>query len=445
MKYSIIGAARSGTAAAVLARNKGHQVLLSEYKSKEEIPTETLQTLADAGIDSEFGGHSGRVLDCDTMIVSPGVPRTAQVILQAEEKKIPIISEIEFAYQNTQNPIVAVTGTNGKTTTTSLIEHIFKTAGRDAVAAGNIGLPLSACVENVSPETVLVVEISSFQLDRIVDFRPQVSVITNISPDHLQYHGSMENYVETKWKIAKNQQSNNLLILNCDDDVLMQSQADFLRGNPETAHFSSGPVATGVGIDKDRIIFYRHKEEVLMTTQELALPGIHNACNSMAAALAARYFDIPNEKIRESLMTFRAVPHRLEEVRTIGGVTFVNDSKATNIDSAWYALQSYPNPIIWIAGGRGDNNDYSLLDPHVEKSVEHIIAVGEEADAIFNRYCLKKPCEKAFDLQEAVEKAFNAADSGDVVLFSPACKSFDMFKSYEERGDKFKEIINKLK
>jgi UDP-N-acetylmuramoylalanine--D-glutamate ligase len=447
MKITVIGAANSGTAAAVLAKHRGYEVFISEYNPKEKVKQENLELLETNQIESEFGGHTDRALDCEKIVVSPGVPRTAGIIKQAEEKSIKIVSEPEFACEGIKNPIIAVTGTNGKTTTTSLIEHIFKTAGKNVIACGNIGIPVSEAVEKVAEDTVLVVEISSFQLDRIFDFKPEVAVITNITPDHLSYHGSMDNYVETKWKIAKNQEADNLLILNADDDVLTQSKSDNLRGNPSVAYFSAGQVATGVGIDEDRIIFYKaqHKDEVLMTTQELALPGIHNAYNSMAAALAARYFEISDKAISESLRTFQAVEHRLEKVRTIGGVTFVNDSKATNVNSTWYALQSYDKPLIWIAGGRGDNNDYSLLDKHVQKHVTHIVTLGEESEAIFNHYCLLKPCLKADSLQAAVEKAFHSADNDSIVLFSPACKSFDMFDSYIKRGEAFKEIINNLK
>jgi UDP-N-acetylmuramoylalanine--D-glutamate ligase len=203
----------------------------------------------------------------------------------------------------------------------------------------------------------------------------------------------------------------------------------------------------GIGMKQDQLVFYskQHKEEVLMTAHELALPGIHNTYNSMAAALAARYFEIPNQIIRDSLMSFKSVEHRLEAVRTIGGVTFVNDSKATNINSTWYALQSYDNPIVWIAGGRGDNNDYSILDKYVEENVTHIITIGEETETIFNHFCLSKPCTRAESLEDAVTKAFQVAENKDIILFSPACKSFDMFNSYEHRGKVFKEIVNNLK
>ncbi len=447
MKYAVIGAAKSGVAVAVLAKKIGHSVFLSEYKNKEKIAEEFINKLNSNSIDVEFGGHTERVLEAEVIIVSPGVPRTVPIIVEAEKKGIPVISEMEFACSQIKNPIIAVTGTNGKTTTTSLIEHIFATAGRKAIAAGNIGIPLSEYVENLEDDTVVIVEISSFQLDRTDLFQPEVAVITNITPDHLSYHGSMQDYVETKWKIASNQNENNLLILNCDDDTLSSSKSDYLRGNPKIEYFSKNPVPMGIGIKQEQIVFYseKHKDEVLMTTQDLALPGIHNAYNSMAAALAARFFEIPNEDIRDSLMTFQAVEHRLEAVRSIGNVAFINDSKATNINSTWYALQSYNTPIVWIAGGRGDNNNYSILDEWVEKNVSHIIAIGEEKDAIFNHYCLKKPCTRCNDLNEAVTKAFEAAEKDDVILFSPACKSFDMFDSYVQRGEVFKQIVNGLK
>ena len=446
MKYSIIGAAKSGIAASVLAKQLGHSVFLSESKNKADISAETINKIKQSRIDCEFGGNTNKALEVDCIIVSPGVPRHIPILIEAEKLKIPIISEMEFACQQIENPIIAITGTNGKTTTTSLIEHIFKFAGRKVIAAGNIGIPLSEYVNNLDADTIVVVEISSFQLDRIEKFHPQVAIIMNVTPDHLSYHGTMENYVETKWKIASNQNQNNLLILNYDDVTLSETKEKFLRGTPSIAYFSENSVPMGIGLKQDDIIFLQqHNEEVLMAKQDLALPGIHNTYNSMAAALAARYFDIPNDNIRESLKTFKAVEHRLELVRTIGGVAFVNDSKATNINSTWYALQSYKQPIIWIAGGRGDNNNYSLLDGFVSKNVSHIIAIGEEKEAIFNHYCTMKPCIFAEDMEDAVIKAYEVAEKQNVILLSPACKSFDMYDSYGHRGNIFKKIVTGLK
>jgi UDP-N-acetylmuramoylalanine--D-glutamate ligase len=446
MKISIIGAARSGISAAKLANRLQHSVLISDSKPIESFDKEVLNQFDNLGINYEFGAHTEKIYNCDIMVVSPGVHPTSPIIQEAQNRGLKIISEMEFAYQNLKNPIIAITGTNGKTTTTSLIAHIFNNSGRTAVTAGNIGTPLSDYAGQISEDTVVVIEVSSFQLDRIDHFKPDVAIILNITPDHISYHGSMENYVETKWKITLNQIAKNLLILNSDDDTLSQSCHKYLKGSPRIEYFSQNPVDTGVFISQGKILFKtQHNIEELMTLEKLSLPGIHNAYNSMAAALAARAFEISNEDIRNSLMTFQAVEHRLEFVRNFGGVAFINDSKATNINAAWYALMSYKRPLVWIAGGRGDNNDYSILDKNVEENVAIIVAIGEEADAIFNHFCTKKTCIKVNTLQEAVHTAFENAKKDDIILFSPACKSFDMFKSYEERGEKFKDIVNSLK
>lgn len=446
MRISIIGAARSGISAAKLAKRLQHSVLISDSKPIESFEQEVIKQFDTLGISYEFGSHTDKIYSCDIMVVSPGVPPTSKIIQEAQNRGIKIIGEMEFASQNMKNPIIAVTGTNGKTTTTSLIAHIFNSSGRKAVTAGNIGTPLSDFAGVISEDTVAVVEVSSFQLDRIDYFKPDVAIILNITPDHISYHGSMENYVETKWKISSNQIAENLLILNSDDDTLLQSCSNYLKGSPRIEYFSQNPVDTGVFISQGKILFStQHNLEELMTVEKLSLPGIHNAYNSMAAALAARAFEITKEEIRHSLESFTAVEHRLEFVRNFCGVSFVNDSKATNINAAWYALMSFKKPIIWIAGGRGDNNDYSLLDKNVDSNVSMIVAIGEEADAIFQHFCTTKTCIKVDSLQEAIHTAFENARKNDIILFSPACKSFDMFKSYEERGEKFKEIVNGLK
>lgn len=443
MKYTIIGAARSGLAAATLATNLGHEVFVSESKNAGEMK-QAKEKLEKEGIEHEFGGNTARALEADEIIVSPGVPPTAQVIVEAEKKGIPIISEFEFAWRQVSNPVIAITGTNGKTTTTALTEHIFKNSGRDAVACGNIGLPLSAVVPYLKPETVVVVELSSFQLERIRDFAPDVAVILNITPDHVGYHGSLEKYIAAKWKISSKQSRENFLFLNKDNEACSGGTSGT---DAETAWFSMSPVERGIFFDDGRMKIrfdQQHTEEEIMLYDELSLPGVHNAYNSMAAALAARAFEISNENIRDALMSFRGVEHRLEFVRSLGGVDYINDSKATNVNATWYALQSYKKPLIWIAGGRGDNNDYSALDHFVKENVKEIIAIGEEQEAIFNHFCTMKRCHKEDTLQSAVRKASENAVPGEIVLFTPACKSFDMFMNYEHRGEVFKECVYSL-
>jgi UDP-N-acetylmuramoylalanine--D-glutamate ligase len=324
-----------------------------------------------------------------------------------------------------------------------LTAFLFNNAGKHAIAAGNIGTPLSDCVHEIDPNTILVIEASSYQLDRIKDYKPKVGMILNITPDHLNYHGTFESYKKAKWKTSLNQDENDIVILNA-DNLDAAACAEISRANIQ--FFSMNPVQQGAYMKDEHLVFAtsQHLEEVLMPFKDVRLPGVHNRYNSMAAALAARAFEIRNENIRDGLMQFAGVEHRLEFVRSFNNVNYINDSKATNINAAWYALSSYAEPIIWIAGGRGDNNSYSELDPLVQKHVKTIIAIGEEQEVIFNHYCTTKRCLKAKSLEEATLLAANESKSGDVVLFSPACKSFDMFANFEHRGLVFKSAVQAL-
>lgn len=442
MNILVIGASKSGKAAAILAKKLGHNVFVSELQNAKKFE-DTIQEFNKYSIDYEFGINSLAHLNgIDLIITSPGVPREADILVEAHKQGIETISEIEFAYRNCNNPIIAITGTNGKTTTTALIEFILKVGGKKAVAAGNIGLPFSDLIGRLEKDEIVVLEISSYQLDRIKYFHPKVAIITNITPDHLKYHKTMEDYVETKWKISSNQNENDLLILNYDDLIL--------RNNPivksKVEYFSVDSQAGGAFVRDGKIILLnqQQKEEELMLVQQLSLPGKHNLYNSLAAIIATRAFEISNEDIRDALSRFEGVNHRLEPVRVINGIKFINDSKATNVNSTWYALSSFKAPIIWIAGGRGDNNNYDELDEYVASNVKKIICIGEEADNIAKHFCSFKECVKFDTLEEAVYDAFISASENDVVLFSPACKSFDMFSNFEHRGDVFKDIVNKL-
>jgi len=440
MNVTVIGAAKSGIAAAKLAKQKGYNVFLTESNSVDKY-SEAELLLKEFMIDFEFGNNSDKGLkDCDLIVASPGVPPSAEIIKKAETLKIQMISEVEFASRYLKNPIIGITGTNGKTTTTALTTFIFNNSGKKAVAAGNIGTPLSSLVDNIDEETVIVAELSSYQLDRCNSFRPDVAILLNISPDHLCYHGTMEKYIQAKFKISCQQNAKNLLILNGEDSVISEIVS---QTKARIDYFGFSPLDRGIYVENGVIKFAlgQHKTEELMLVSELSLPGIHNTQNSMAAALAARAFEISNENIRKSLMKFEGVEHRLEFVRTIDGIDYINDSKATNINATWYALSSYSRPIIWLAGGRGDNNDYSLLDELVAKNVKAIVAIGEEKDAIFDHYCLMKRCIKSDTLELAIQEAKDIAEAGDVVLFTPACKSFDMFSNFEHRGDCFKQIV----
>lgn len=442
MKITVIGAGKSGLAASKLAKLKGNEVFLTESGIPGNQST-ILQSINKIDIEYEIGGHTKRALDAELIVTSPGVPPHSEIIKSAEEKNIEIISELEFASRFLKNPIVAITGTNGKTTTTALTEFILNNGGKKAIACGNIGFPMSGFVDKIDDETILVVEASSYQLDRVSTFKPKVAIILNITPDHLSYHGSMDKYVESKWKISIAQSEENLLILNSDDKGIFGGNS---KSNATKAFISMSQPVRGIYHDSGKIIlnFGQHNNEELMYTSELSLPGIHNTYNSMAAALAARAFEIRNEDIRDSLAKFKGVEHRLEFVRKLNEVDYINDSKATNVNATWYALASYNTPIIWIAGGRGDSNDYSSLDESVKKNVASIIAIGEEKENIFSHFASLVRCYKEGSLEEAVRKAYEIAEPGMKVLFTPACKSFDMFLNFEHRGEVFKSIVNSL-
>lgn len=443
MRITVIGAARSGIAAAQLAQRLGHDVFVTDQKPIDKASA-IIADLDACGIAHEFGGHTDRAFEADLIIASPGVPPGNIVRAGAAERGIELIGELEWAYRHLRNPIVAVTGTNGKTTTTALITWILQRSGRKAVAAGNIGTPLSELVGTTDDDTIIVAEVSSYQLDTTVTFRPRVSVLLNITPDHLSYHGTFEHYVHAKWKICRHQGEGDTVILNADDPHAA-GVASVTQGNVEM--ISTRTEQHGAFVRGDEIILRvggTHKEELLMPIRRLGVPGLHNVYNSMAAALAARALEVRNEDIRDSLQSFAGVEHRLEFVRTVKGAKYYNDSKATNINAAWYALSSFDRPIVWIAGGRGDNNDYAELDELVSTNVHAIVCIGEEADAIFNHWCTQKRCVKAATLDEAVRTAQDLSEPEDIVLFSPACKSFDMFDNFEQRGAAFKSIVRQL-
>ncbi len=444
MNYTIIGAGKSGLAAAILAQENGDKVFITESKP-DSAYLESVGQLERYEIEHEFGGHTSRALaHAKCVIVSPGVPPHAPIIKEAEERGIEIISELEFAWRQITNPIISITGTNGKTTTTALTTFILQQAGKSAIAAGNIGTPLSSLVKTLNKDTIVVLESSSYQLDRTIDFRPDVGIILNITPDHLGYHGSFENYKKAKWKTSLRQTDKDLLILNADDKEAAAA-SEFTRA--QISPISINPLQQGAWCADGRFIIRissQHNEEEIMLFDDIRLPGVHNRYNSMAAVLAARAFEVRNENIRDSLIQFSGVEHRLEFVREFNGVDYINDSKATNINAAWYALSSYKKPIVWIAGGRGDANDYNQLDELVHKNVSSIIAIGEDANTIFDHYCLTNRCIRAASLEEAVLISAEIATPENVVLFSPACKSFDMFDNYEHRGQCFKNAVLSL-
>jgi UDP-N-acetylmuramoylalanine--D-glutamate ligase len=494
MNYCIIGAARSGIAAMRLAfklndfvggeiaeadeivAEKSSSIFIIDEKDENSFREETISELKNLNIKYHFGEISQEEIKdilkkIDCLIISPGVPPTSPFVQKAQKMKIPVISELEFAFQNLKNPIIAITGTNGKTTTTTLLtfilnkfvpndleENVEDESKINAVSAGNIGTPLSEIAlkildnndETLDENTIIVTEVSSFQLEFIDTFRPKVAIILNITPDHLKYHQTFENYTNTKLKIAKNQTFDDYLILNADDKIIdSKNITEFIKKTnikSQIYHFSASPVERGIYLAAGKMMDkMQQKEEEIMQIEKIRIPGIHNCYNSMAAGIAAKVWQVTNENIRDSLMEFQGVGHRLEFVKNLYGVDYINDSKATNVNASWYALSSYNKPIIWIAGGRGDNNDYSLLDDVIKKKVKKIITFGEEKDAIYDRYCEIVDCVKKETLNDAVRLAYRTAKNGDLVLFAPACKSFDQFLNFEHRGDVFKQIVNTLK
>jgi len=442
-KISIIGAVRSGVGAAKLVKKSGGVPFVSDMAEEFKLK-DSISKLKVEKIYFEIGGHSDKVYDCELMVVSPGVPSDAEVLKEAERRNIKIISELELASGFCKGQIVAITGTNGKTTTTALCGHLFNMCGYKTYTAGNIGFAFSEIVVDVKEDEFVALEVSSFQLDLIDEFKPKVAMILNITPDHLNRYGNkFENYIASKFRIYKNQDGNDYLILNKDDETITEN----ITSRKSKNYYFSLKEALNNGCYKfeDQIIFNRESElEFAFSINELQIKGNHNVANAMAVINAAKIFGFDNEKIKEGLRTFKGVEHRLELVRELGGVKYVNDSKATNVDSVWYALQSFDEPIFLILGGQDKGNDYGRIKNLVEDKVKKIFAIGSSAEKIFNFFHSTVKVELKVSLEDAVNSVSKEAISGEVVLLSPACASFDMFDNYEHRGKVFKEAVNKL-
>ncbi|MEM6335033.1 MAG: UDP-N-acetylmuramoyl-L-alanine--D-glutamate ligase [Bacteroidota bacterium] len=443
---TVIGAARSGLAAARLLASRGTEVFLTDAGP---VSAEAQAVLETAGVAFEAGGHTDRALDTELVVLSPGVPTQAPIVQNALGRGIRVVSEIELASWHCADPIVAITGSNGKTTTTSLIGHVFETAGRPYTLAGNIGRAFSdAVLESRPAETVMVLEVSSFQLDHIDTFRPRVSVLLNVTPDHLNRYAGYDAYFAAKLRIFENQRTGDVLVYNYDDEPVRE--AVLARDPTNTVHaigFSQHEeLDEGAFLRGDQIVYRTHQTEAsLMYVNELALPGRHNLYNSLAAAVAARAMEVRSDVLRESLMRFEGVPHRLELVRTLNDVRYVNDSKATNVNAVWYALESFERPIVLIAGGRDKGNDYSSLFELTKAKTRGVVAIGESGEKVMTEFAPHTPqTVRAFTMQEAIDLARDIAQRGDVVLLSPACASFDMYANYEERGDTFRRLVKAL-
>jgi len=436
----VLGAGESGAGAAVLGKAKGMQVLVSDSGS---IKPQYKEMLDSHGIEWEEGHHSEeRILDADLVVKSPGIPPYAPLVKKIMEKGIPVISEIEFAGRYTDAKMVCITGSNGKTTTTLLTYHILKEAGLNVGLAGNVGKSLALQVAE-DPKDIYVVELSSFQLENMYDFKANVAVIMNITPDHMdRYDHKMENYVAAKFRILRNQTPDDYFIYWQDDPVvkaqILQTQIEamclpFSEFKQEDSH---------AWVDDGIVRFETPTDVWEIPRDKLALKGLHNLYNSMAAGLSASIFDIRKESIRKSLENFEAVEHRLERVATIDGVTWVNDSKATNVNSTWYALESMTQPTVLILGGKDKGNDYSEIEEFVKKKVKAIVCMGVDNSKLLAFFSGKVPeIRDTHSIREAMEACREIAVEGDTVLLSPCCASFDLFKSYEDRGEQFKAIV----
>ncbi len=440
----ILGGGESGAGAAVLAKQQGYDVFVSDGGVIKEPFRSELQS---NGIAFEEGGHDeARILAAEEVMKSPGIPEKNALVKKIREKGIPVISEIELAFRfKGSSKIIAITGSNGKTTTTSLIYHICKAGGMDCALVGNIGYSFARQVAE-APAAWYIAEISSFQLDDIKTFRPDIAVLTNITEDHLdRYDYKMSNYINSKFRIALNQQPGDVFIYCADDEVTAANIHNYPIQSTLLPITMSKQLPQGAYISNAAMHIKWRTEEMTMSIDDFKLKGKHNQYNSMAASLAATAAEIKKESVREALTTFQSLEHRMEPVMTIKGVDFINDSKATNINSTWYALESMEKPTILILGGVDKGNDYSLLQEMVKEKVKAIVCLGTDNEKIHEAF--GKSVELIADAasaKEAVQAAFHFAAKGDVVLLSPACASFDLFKNYEDRGTQFKQAVKDL-
>lgn len=441
---TIIGAVRSGVAAAKLAKANKAVPFVSDFSPKEKIAG-FINELEKHNIEYETGIHSEKVFNADLIVISPGVPSDADVLRIAQNKKIKIVSELEFASWFCKGKIIGITGTNGKTTTTTLCSYTLNSCGVKTYLAGNIGVAFSDIVMNVKENEYVALEVSSFQLEFIEKFKPDFAVILNITPDHLnRYSGSMAKYTAVKMKIMENQTENDYYIFNADDPNI--PSIDFEKGIKQYLFSTSGKVNKGAYYFDNSLNFINgNKLEIICLRKNLNLKGEHNLANALAVLNIAKIIGLPNEKIIEAFRTFKGIEHRLEFVREFKGVKYINDSKATNVDALWYALRSFDSPIYLILGGKDKGNDYSKIIQPVKKNVKKIFAIGSSAEKIINYFKDIVEVQKKASLKDCIESAAGQASKGEIVLLSPACASFDMFENYEHRGKVFKEAVMNLK
>ena len=433
----VLGAGISGVGAAVLAKKKGFEVFVSD---KGKITEDNKKVLLINEIDWEENNHTfDKILNADEVIKSPGIPDSVELIQNLKNAKIPLISEVEFAFRYTKAKIAAITGSNGKTTTTLLLGHVLKNAGYDVLVAGNVGVGFALSISERDYDYI-VLELSSFQLDGIKNFRSDVAILLNITADHLdRYDYRLENYSASKFKITENQKEQDFLIYNADDEIVkeIKTKAKKLPISLKDEQKEGG------FLNKNELIIKLNNNT--MTMQELALQGKHNIFNSMAAAMAARVFEVKDSVIRQSMIDFQNVEHRLEYVLTVHGIDFINDSKATNVNACWFALESMTKGVVWIVGGVDKGNDYSELAEMVDEKVKAIICLGENNQNIIDAFKDKvDTIVQASTMSEAVNQSYSLANKGETVLLSPACASFDLFANYEDRGVQFKKSARTL-
>lgn len=443
MRLVILGAGESGVGTALLGKKEGYEIFVSDFGSISE---KYQKILNDEKIEWEQQQHTeSKILNADVVIKSPGIPDKAPIVKKLHEKGIKVISEIEFVYQFAKNTSIAITGSNGKTTTTMLTYHLLKQDGLNVGLAGNIGESYAKQVAK-DPEKLFVLELSSFQLDGNINYNPHIAIITNISPDHLdRYEYKYENYIASKFRITMNQTSEDYLIYDADDEAIN----NWLKNNQTKAQlvpFSlTKKFEEGAYLEDNNIIAMINNEKITVPVAEIAIEGKHNVKNAMAATLVAQMMRVRKQTIRESLSNFQNAEHRLEKVAKINKVQYINDSKATNVNATYFALESMNTPTVWIVGGVDKGNDYDELMTFVNEKVKAIICLGIDNTKIINAFSpIVDIIVEASSMEEAVKLASKASEEGDTVLLSPACASFDLFTSYEDRGTQFKNEVQKL-
>ncbi|MFC1537475.1 UDP-N-acetylmuramoyl-L-alanine--D-glutamate ligase [Gemmatimonadota bacterium] len=443
-KVSVMGAGRSGLAASRLLLDNGYTVYLSDIHQSPKLENQC-KWLSEPGFSYTLGGHDKQLLsESDFIVLSPGINERIPLLNEPEISRVPVVGEVELAYWFCRWPIIALTGTNGKTTTVTLIDRILTRAGFDSQAAGNIGRALCSTLGGSQEDTVLVAEISSFQLHTIKSFRPRLALLLNLSPDHLERYGNLDEYYSSKMRLFTHMDQNDLAIFNADYPGLL-SRAENLK-NTQVAFFGYDPGPKHLSFVKEGKVYARPSggpELAVIEIDRLPMPGRHNLENVLAATAAAAAVDANMEATSEAIASFTGLPHRLEKVAAIGGVTYINDSKSTTVDSVGKALASFAGPIVLIMGGCHKGSPYTPLSDQVREKVRHLVVIGETSDIILEDLGHATETSRAGSFEEAVAKAHNTARPGDVVLLSPGCASFDMFENYEERGTLFKEIVLK--